>query len=153
MELNEFINSIPSYVDLAVTMGKKLNGGNYEITTSIKDITQIDAVVSYLHNLWEKKLINDDVAWNASVAFGVVLGEMMNNEHDYHWIIEDNLPMISTDDNTKASPITKMYKIITDEDNCEGTASDFYEGFMALLEIQNMSDEEKERITTYVKQE
>ena len=48
------------------------------------------------------------------------------------------------------SPITKLYKIITDEDDCEGTPSGFYDGFKILMQYQAMSEEEKARITTYI---
>ncbi|MBO5569459.1 MAG: hypothetical protein J6A79_11080 [Clostridia bacterium] len=64
--------------------------------------------------------------------------------------MNDGLPVVETDEGNQLSPITKVNKIITDEDSSEGSPTAFYEGFLALQQYQNMSDEEKERITTYI---
>ena len=37
-----------------------------------------------------------------------------------------------------------------DEDGSEGTLSEFYEGYLALRELDSMTDEEKEKITVYI---
>ena len=149
MELIDFKASIPSFIQQAIDTGSRITNGKTVLIPSLSCIENLDSIVDYLHSLWTKGLINDTVAWNAAVSFGVLLGEMIIKEHCFHWILDDGLPVIETEENNRLSPITKIYKIITDEDDCEGSPSGFYEGFQALQRYQNMSEEEKESITTY----
>lgn len=151
MTIEEFNEKRPAFIQQALEIGNKLLENNGHLDISITCVEQLDDVVAILQNLWKKKLIDDTVAWNSSVDYGVLLGEMIIKEHDYHWTIyEDGLPVVETPDNNKLFPITKMYKIITDEDDCEGTPSGFYSGFQALLAYDAMSEEEKAALTTYI---
>lgn len=150
MNTREFKESIPAFVEQAVDAGKKITEGKTVLSSSLVSLSDLDGIIEYLHNLWVKHLINDNVAWNVSVSFGVLLGEMIINDHHFHWVMNDGLPVVETDDGNQLSPITKINKIITDEDSCEGSPTTFYEGFLALEQYQKMSDEEKERISTYV---
>ena len=61
------------------------------------------------------------------------------------------VPVVETNEGNLLSPITKVNKIITDEDSCEGSPTTFYEGFLALQQYQSMSNEEKEKNTTYIR--
>ena len=153
MDLNEFKERIPAFFEQAVTIAERISDGKRELGPSLDKLTELDGVVEYLHNLQNKGLINDTVVWNASVAFGVLLGEMIIREHGFHWVIDDQLPMVETDDGNRLSPITKLYKILTDDDNCEGSPSGFYDGFLALQQYYAMRDEEKDEITTLRKVE
>ena len=150
MTISEFRENIPTFIEQAIATGKKITEGKTVLSPSLSRISDLDGIIEYLHSLWEKKLISDDVAWNVSVPFGVLLGEMIINEHHFHWVMKDGLPVVETDEGNQLSPITKVNKIITDEDSSEGSPTTFYEGFLALQKYQNMSDEEKERITTYI---
>ncbi len=150
MTISEFRENIPTFIEQAIATGKKITEGKTVLSPSLSSISDLDGIIEYLHSLWEKKLISDDVAWNVSVPFGVLLGEMIINEHHFHWVMKDGLPVVETDEGNQLSPITKVNKIITDEDSSEGSPTTFYEGFLALQKYQNMSDEEKERITTYI---
>ena len=151
MDLREFKDSIPSFIEQAVEVSQKVTDGKKTLTPSLESVKDLDGIIGYLHNLWSKKLINDTVAWNSSVAFGVLLGEMIIKEHGFDWKINDEgIPVVVTEDGNQMSPITKLYKIITDEDDCEGTPSGFYDGFKILMQYQAMSEEEKARITTYI---
>ena len=153
MGIHEFMEELPSFIQQAKDIGMNTDG-KIVLTTSLDSVKELDRVLEYIQNLWRKKLINDTVAWNTSVVLGALLGEMIINERGFHWAMNDNdLPVVETDDHNQLSPISKLYKIITDEDDCEGTASGFYEGFKALEHYQSLSDEEKERITTYVNKE
>lgn len=149
MTICEFKENIPTFIEQAVDTGRKITEGKTVLSASLASIGDLDGIIDNLHNLWAKHLIDNDVAWNVSVSFGVLLGEMIISEHDFRWVMNDGLPVVETDDGNQLSPITKINKIITDEDSCEGSPTTFYEGFLALEQYLNMSDEEKERITKY----
>lgn len=150
MNTSEFNKRIPAFIEQAVDTGKKITEGKTVLSSSLVSLRDLDGIIEYLHNLWMKNLINDQVAWNVSVSFGVLLGEMIINKHHFHWAINEGLPVIETNDGNQLSPITKINKIITDENSCEGSPTTFYEGFLALEQYQKMSDEEKEKISTYI---
>ncbi len=156
MQLSEFIESIPSFVEQAIDIGKKLSNGDSDLTLDLSSIKKMDPIVDYLHNLWRKDLIDNTIAWNSAVVFGVLLGEIIIKEHGFYWAInEEKIPVVETEDRNQLSPITKLYKIVTDEedDGGEGSPSGFYDGFKALQQYYAMSDEERERITTYIRSE
>ena len=149
MKVLEFKENIDRYINQANEIGNHINKS--DLKPNLVCINDLDEVVEKVHSLWIKGLIDDTVAWNTSVALGVLLGEMIIKEHSYHWAINsEDIPVVETDDNNQLSPITKIYKIVIDEDDCEGSPSSFYSGFKAILEYYAMSDEEKEKITTYV---
>lgn len=147
MKLLEFKKDIERYINQANEIGNSVN--NNDLKPDLQYINNLDEVVESIQNLCIKGMIDDTVAWNVSVALGVLLGEMIIKEHGYHWAMNDNdIPVVETNDNNQLSPITKIYKIVTDEDDCEGSPSSFYEGFKAFLQYYAMSNEEKEKITT-----
>lgn len=151
MNTEEFQESIQSYIEKAIDIAKKISNGKMTLTTSFESIDDLDETVEYLHNLWAKKLIDDIAAWNVSVTLGVLLGEIIINERSFHWTINnENIPVVETENGNQFSPITKLYKIIIDEDDCEGTARGFYEVFKALEYYHSLSDDEKENFTTYI---
>ena len=138
----EFKDNIPTFIEQAVDIGKKITEGKTVLSSSLSSIDALDKIIEYLHILWKKQLISDRATWNVSVSFGVLLGEMIINEHHFHWVMNDGLPVVETNEGNLLSPITKVNKIITDEDSCEGSPTTFYEGFLALQQYQKMSDEE-----------
>ena len=134
MNLNEFRANVPSYVDKAIETGRSITGGKAELKPSMDSIGVLDAVVAYAHELWKKKQIDDDVAWDIAVSFGVLLGEMMIREHELYWTVnEEGIPVVAKGEKHTASPITKLYRILTDEDDIEESPSAFCEAFSALL--------------------
>lgn len=135
MELNEFISSIPSYIEEAIDTGRIITEGKCLLTTSLVSIGELDRVIENLHNLRQKNLINDIVAWNASVIFGVLLGEMIIGKHHLHWALDGDLPVVETEEGNHLFTITKLYKIITEKEG-EGSPSSFYRGFLALEALQ-----------------
>lgn len=146
MDLKEFKNSIPSLVEQAIDTAHNITEGKNTLTSDISDIDKMDEIVRYIHNLRKKNLIDDDVSWNISVSFGTLLGEMIINEHKFHWALnDDEIPVVETDDHDRLSPITKLYKIITDEEDCEGSPSGFYKGFLAIKQYNAMNDEDKKK--------
>lgn len=156
MKIDEFLENKHAFIEQAIDVGNKVSTGDANLTLDLSSIEKMDPIVDYLHNLWKKDLINDTVAWNSSVAFGVLLGDIIIKEHGFHWAMnEEEIPVVETDDGNQLSPITKLYKIITDEydDGGEGSPSSFYSGFKALQQYYAMSDEEKEKITTYISSE
>lgn len=147
MNTEEFKEGIPSFIEDAVDIAKKISDGKMVLTISIESIDNLDEIVGYLHNLWNKNLIDDTVVWNVSVTLGVLFGEMIINEKSFHWTInKEELPVVETEDGNQLSPISKLYKIIIDEDDCEGTARGFYEGFKALEYYDSLGDDEKENL-------
>lgn len=151
MNMEEFRNNIPSFIEQSINIGKSIPDCNICLTASLKCINELDTTVEYLHKLWLKHLIDDTVAWNMSVMLGTLLGEMIINERCFHWVINnENLPVVETEEKNTLSPITKIYKIITDKNDCEGTARGFYEGFRILEQYHSLNDDEKEEITTYI---
>ena len=76
---------------------------------------------------------------------------MIIREHGFHWAMSDNeIPIVETEDGNQLSPITKIHKIITSEDGGNGSPSGFYNGFRALQQYYEMTDEERDIITTYI---
>lgn len=153
MDLETFKANIPELVDEAVEAGKKMSEGRTVLTVSIDSIKDMDPIVEYLHHLWDKKLIDDHIAWNISYIFGTLLGEIIIKEQGFHWEIFDNLPVVGKNEKNWVSPISKIYKIITDTDDGEGMPSNFYDSFKVMLQYESMSDEEKEKLTIYVDKE
>lgn len=132
MDIQEFKEQLPSLIEQALVIGRDVFGEECKLTNSIDSIGELDKVVASLHNLWKKKLIDDNIAWNTSFLLGTLLGEMIINEQGYHWVIEEDLPVVETLRHNQLSPISKIFKIITDEDSFEGTPSGFYKTFITL---------------------
>ena len=150
MNLLEFKAMIPSLIQQANDIAKKVSEDETELTASIACLEKMDGVVEYLHRLWMKSLLSDNAAWNCSVIFGSLLGEMIIGEHGFQWSMDDaGMPLVETEDRNRMFPITKVYKIITDEENCEGSPSTFYEGFKALQHYYSLSDDERSADNIY----
>ena len=152
MELKQFTDSKDSYLMQAKEVANKITEGKINLQVDIAKIKDLDAIIEQIRNLKMKNLINDDVAWNLSVLYGTVLGEMIIKEHGYHWNLnEEEMPVVETDRNDQMSPITKIYKILTSEEGDEGSPSSFYNGYQALQKYYyEMSDEEKAKITKHI---
>lgn len=132
MNIQEFKEQLPSLIEQALVIGCDVIGEECKLTKSIDSIGELDNVVANLHNLWKKKLIDDNIVRNTAYLLGTLLGEMIINEQGYHWVIEEDLPVVETLRHNQLSPISKIFKIITDEDNFEGTPSGFYKTFITL---------------------
>ncbi len=131
--LEEFIKQIDEQIEKAIELGKKCVENELELNTSIETIDKLDEIVEFIRNLYQKKLIDENVAWNIAVSLGTLLGEMIINKHGFRWNINsDNIPIIKTSVDDQLSPITKVYKIIVSEDDVEGRPSSFYKGFITL---------------------
>ena len=152
MTQNEFLERVPGFIRQAKRIAYDISEGKIALTTDIRDIARLDAVIDQVRNLCRKGLIEDNVAWNTSVLLGVVLGEMIAREEGLHWLMSrDGVPVVGLDRGNCISPITKIYKIFTSKTDDEGTARSFYRGFKAIRQYCAMSDEEKSRVTTYVR--
>ncbi len=146
MTINEFTGSIEAYITKAIDLGKQVSSNEISLTTDIKSIDDLDVVINAIKNLRGKKLIDDNVAWNIAVVLGTLLGEMIIREHCFHWAINsDDIPVVEVDEANQMSPITKIYKIILDTEDCEGNATGFYETFLVLLKYKD--DDTLERKT------
>lgn len=132
MNIQEFKEQLPSLIEQALVIGRDVIGEDCKLTKSIDSIGELDKVVASLHNLWKKKLIDDNIVRNTAYLLGTLLGEMIINELGYHWLIEEGFPVVETLRNNQLSPISKIFKIITDEDSFEGTPSGFYKTFITL---------------------
>lgn len=131
--LEEFIKQIDEQIEKAIELGRKCGKNGLELNTSIETIDKLDEVVEFIRNLYQKGLIDENVAWNTALSLGTLLGEMIIKKHGFRWHINrDNIPIIKTPENDQLSPITKVYKIIVSEDDIEGRPSSFYNGFIAL---------------------
>lgn len=152
MNIDDFKNNIPSLVEQAKdTVG---HISNKQVGVDIESMSDLDETVMYMNNLFKKGLISEDVAWNASVSLGVLLGEMILSKHKFYWDMNENgIPVLKTNENSSMSPITKVYKVITDKDGVEGTPSGLYNGYLALEQYYAMSDEEREAITEHISSE
>lgn len=151
MKIKEFTDSINDFISKAVDLGKQVTSNEICLSTDIKKIDELDAVINAVKNLYRKHLIDDTVAWNISVTLGTVLGEMIIGEHGFHWAINsESIPVVETDEKNQMSPITKIYKILLDTEECEGTARGFYDGFLALQKYDSMTEEEKRKMTEYI---
>lgn len=150
MDIQEFKEHIPDFLQQAFDIGDHLAKCKTKLDVSLESIEKMDPIVEYVHHLWKKHLIDDTVAWNFSVAFGVLLGEIIIRNHGFHWTMIDDIPVVETNEGNRLSPITKIFKIVTDEDDSEGTPSGFYDGFKVLQQYSDMSEEEREKITVYI---
>ena len=78
-------------------------------------------------------LILDDVCSNIASCLGACLGEVMLRDtlkdKGFSWQVFDGLPVVMDDDNqTMASPISKVHKMILNEG--EGSSTAFYRAFL-----------------------
>ena len=145
MNLSEFKESIPSLLEKAKNTGEMMTEGTAKLIPSIGCLGDIDRVVVTLNSFFNRGLINDVVAWNASVSLGALLGEAIIREHGFHWAMtEDGMAVVETEDGNQISPITKIYKIITADNECEGSPSSFYNALLALMQLDAISAEERE---------
>ena len=144
MEIQEFLSKKDEFIQNAIELGKQTTKGSIILRTDIDALEDLDKVIDEVHNLYSKKLIDDTVAWNVSVVLGTLLGEIIIKENGFHWAI-NNIPVVETEEKNQLSPISKINKIILDQDNIEGSAKGFYDGFIALSKYYSMSDEEKEK--------
>ncbi len=154
MDINDYLSQKEGFIEQAIGVAKEITKGEVVLTTDISSLDDLDKVIDVIHNLKTKGLVDDTVAWNSAVMFGTILGEMIIKEHGFHWAINsEDLPVVEKDSHNQMSPITKLYKIIMDPEGMEGSAKGFYQGFLALDEYENMSEEEKAKITTYIGKE
>lgn len=136
--LEEFVKQIDEQINNAIEIGKNCSENKIVLNTNIENICNLDKVVEYVRNLFLKKLIDENVAWNISIALGILVGEMIISKHECKWSVnKDNIPVIETEIGNQLSPITKIYKIILSEDDTEGRPSSFYNGFIALQNYGN----------------
>ena len=143
--LEEFLKHKDEYVSEAINFGATCPEGAVELKTDLSYVENLDPLVSMTRRYYQKHLIDDNVAWNISVVLGTLLGEMIINERGWHWGMYDSgVPVVETDEGNKASPITKIHKIIISEEDDEGMPSDFYEGILALEQYYSMSEEERD---------
>ncbi len=143
MTLQDFSHNLDIYIADAIEIGQQATSGRIKLNTDICDITNLDSVIAYIHGLYTKELIDDATCWSIAVPLGVLFGEMIINEHQYHWSIDSNgIPIVETPDHNNLSPITKLYKIILDTENIEGSASSFYEAFKLLQYTARKIEEE-----------
>ena len=150
MTINEFLENKDQYIEMAIDIAKNICPEGNELTTSIESVEDMDDVVKYIRNLYQKGLLDDDVDWNVAVVFGTLLGEMIINKEGYRWGLDDQeVPCVDAGEGNKLFPIYKIHKIITSEEDDEGSPSGFYKGFIALKAYHEMSEEEKEKITKY----
>ena len=143
MDIREFTQNISDYINKAIDLGKEVTGGDVALSTDIRAVGDLDKVIAVLKEQYAAGLIDDKTAWNASVLFGTVLGEMIIAEHFYEWAISaDKMPIVKTHAGDQVSPITKIYKIICDKDGMEGDADGFYKTFVLLREYYREKDAE-----------
>ncbi|WP_022755201.1 hypothetical protein [Butyrivibrio fibrisolvens] len=144
MTLQDFSHNLDIYIADAIEIGQQATSGRIKLKTDICDITNLDSVIAYIHGLYTKELIDDATCWSIAVPLGVLFGEMIIKEHQYHWSIDsNNIPVVETPDHNNLSPITKLYKIILDTENIEGSASSFYEAFKLLQYTARKIEESK----------
>ena len=150
MDLNEFLKIKDKYIQEAIEFAEECPMEKIELKVDIKYIKKLDKLVEIIRGLYQKQMLSDDIAWNTSVDMGVLLGEMIIKKHNYKWVINtENIPVLETPEKNQLSPITKIYKILTSEEDDEGSPSSFYSSFLALEKFDKMSDDEKKKLTTY----
>ena len=133
--LEEFIKQIDDQINKAIELGRNCSQNAIVLNTNIECIDNLDKVLEIIRNLYFKKLIDKDIAWNVSISLGTLLGEMIINKHGFHWNMNDeNIPIVEKDESNQLSPITKIYKIILSQNDDEGRPSSFYHAFLALVQ-------------------
>lgn len=85
--LEEFIKQIDEQIEKAIELGRKCVENELELNTSTETIEKLDEIVEFIRNLYKKKLIDENVAWNIAVSLGTLLGEMIINKHGFRWNI------------------------------------------------------------------
>ncbi len=83
----------------------------------------------------------EDYLWDLSVVFGIYFGQTILKKHlaekGYAWKQGSNgIPVVENDKKTNLSPITKIYKHLTQEE--EEDIQGFYETSILLDEIAQM---------------
>lgn len=149
MTVDEFKKTIPGILELAIDLGNSVFQDYVRVSVDIYCLNYIDQVVDYLHNLWLKDLIDNHIAWNASKCLGTLAGEALVRHHNWEWSInDDNIPVVKAYGNTM-SPITKIFKIITEPNDVndsltEGSVISLYTAFLAMLELKSRRDTDVE---------
>ncbi len=151
MRIQQFMTEKNDLIRRAIELGEEISSRKIWLRPEMSYMDNLDKVIVMARDLREKNLIDDGAAWNISVMLGTLLGEMIINETGYRWTINDEeLPVVEDEDHNYMSPITKVYKILLDKDNEEGTARSFYEGFMTLRNYDLMSEEDQAEVTEII---
>ena len=133
MKLQDFLIVKDDFIQGAIDFGANCPMKKDALSTDIDSIKNLDELIEILKGLYQKGVMSDEVAWEIAIKLGVLLGEMIINEGNYKWVInEDDLPVVEAVNGNQLSPIIKIYKIIRSNDDSEGKPSDFYYNFIML---------------------
>lgn len=133
MKLQDFLIVKDDFIQGAIDFGANCPVKKIALSTDIDSIKNLDELIEILKGLYQKGMMSDEVAWEIAIKLGVLLGEMIINEGNYKWVInEDDLPVVEAVNGNQLSPIIKIYKIIRSNDDSEGKPSDFYYNFIML---------------------
>ena len=150
MNLEEFLKNKEKFIQETIELGRNCPIEKVELSTNIESIKKLDRIVEIIRGLYQKKMLDDIVAWNISVGMGVLLGEMIINKEKFKWTMNDeNIPVVQTPDNAQLSPITKIYKIIKSKENDEGSPSDFYELYIAMMNFSKLPKEKQSKVSMH----
>lgn len=82
---------------------------------SEKSISDLEEVLQYYFEEFQKDNTTENQMWNISVIFSVYLGQaLLKNslaEKNFYWFLDkDNVPVLKKDDGNIMSPVVKTYK-------------------------------------------
>ena len=104
-------------------------------------VDEMQEILESVRRQARRMKLAEDYLWDLSVAFGIYFGQTILKNHlaekGYAWKQGSNgIPVVENDKKTNLSPITKIYKHLTQEE--EEDIQGFYETSILLDEIAQM---------------
>ena len=141
MTIDEF--PVQEYCDQAAFLCKKL--ADVELDGTVASLDVLEQVIRQTRGVRRKNmsLIDDQAAWNMAVYYGTYFGQVILQDglagRGMKWCMNENgIPVIADGSHVNAvSPITKIYKKLTDvenEEDEEGDLHSIYQIFCFLLD-------------------
>ena len=113
-------------------------GVDLSILDGFISLKLLDYVIERVRSMKSKGLIQEDAAHNVATCLGAYLGEIMLRDKledkGFSWqLYETGLPVLmDSDRENMASPISRVQKIILEDD--AGSVIAYYKAFLFLLE-------------------
>ncbi len=102
------------------------------LDTDISYLKSLDRLLNIIKKIYEEGKIENNQVNDISFNLGVFLGEMMLKENNYHWIMNNNLPMIESNKNNITNPISYIYHFITSKNTNIYLPSKYYNDFLKI---------------------
>lgn len=101
-----------------------------------EDIADMEEILDIIHKDYINKDISEKTAEKIAISMGIYLGQVMLDsklsECGYEWMVDNNQPCLTKNDNNKMYPIAKVWKRITN--GVEDNVKSFYDIGIVIAE-------------------